>query len=276
MKAFLQRHSLVIGLALMYLFTWAPYLSAAGVLPVRFPLVIYQLAGSGFVLAAVLMTWITLGRRAVGELLKRFLLWRIGWKWYASILIIPGTYMLGVTIHALINGAAPDFRNAAAYASLGSPAAMLRTVLPVFVLSVVGNWEEIGWRGYALPRLQSRYAALFSALVLGIIWGLWHIAIYIGSFHPAWFSWYLVSVIAKSVLIAWAYNGSRGSLLLAMLYHGMWNTAGFFLPITARLSPQDLGAYAYVVFSEVAVAALLVILTGHQHLSRTQPRQVQS
>ena len=112
---------------------------------------------------------------------------------------------------------------------------------------MIGNGEEIGWRGYALPRLQNRYQALYSALVLGLVWAVWHIAIYVTRMNPVVFAWYIVGVIAKSVLITWAYNGSQGSLLLAALYHAAWNTAGIFLPITARLSQADLGAYAYVV-----------------------------
>jgi hypothetical protein len=91
--AFLRRHSLVIGLVLMYLFTWSVYLSAAGILPVRLPRFVYPFANSGFAFAAILMTWLTLGPRAVLDLLKRFLLWRLGWKWYASLLIIL-TYLL--------------------------------------------------------------------------------------------------------------------------------------------------------------------------------------
>ena len=209
------------------------------------------------------------------DLLRRFLLWRIGWRWYASLLIIPATYLLRRGLHALVNGIPLDFTATPAFAATGSVRAALALMLPVFVANVLGNGEEIGWRGYALPRLQSRYAALFSALVLGLIWAVWHIAVYIRSFNPIWFGWYVVGVIAKSVLITWAYNGSRGSLLLATLYHAMWNTAGIFLPITTRLSAADPGAYAYVVLSEVAVAAVITVLAGPEHLSRTRARQMQ-
>lgn len=274
--AFLRRHSLIIGIALMYAFTWSVHLSRAGVLPVQFPSVIYMLGGWGFALAAILMTWITLGAEAVIALLKRFLIWRLDWKWYASLLIIPLTYLLGIAAHALVTGSAPDLRLTAAYRAAGSPACVLAFVIPVFLADVLGNGEEIGWRGYALPRLQSRYSALYSALVIGLIWALWHVAVYIRSFNPVWFAWYVVSVIAKSVLITWAYNGTRGSLLLATLYHAMWNTSGIFLPITTRLSQADIGTYAYVVLSEVAVAAVITVLAGHEHLSRSQPRQAQA
>jgi len=272
--SFLRRHSFILGILLMYALTWSVHLSAQGILPVRFPWPVYMLGGWGFGVAAVLMTWLTLGTAAVGALLKRFLLWRIGWKWYASILIIPATYLFGAALHALVNGVALDFRGMPGYTAGGSLSGTLALVGPVFLAGVLGNGEEIGWRGYALPRLQTRYAALFSALIMGVIWGLWHIAVYIRVFNPGWFGWYLVGVIAKSVLITWAYNGSKGSLLLATLYHSAWNTAGLFLPITTKLSDADAGAFAYVVLSEVAVAVLLVIFTGHQHLSRTQPRQI--
>jgi membrane protease YdiL (CAAX protease family) len=209
------------------------------------------------------------------DLLRRFLLWRIGWRWYASLLIIPATYLFGAWVHALVNGVPLDFRMTTAYRLAGSPSAMLALALPIFLADVLTNGEEIGWRGYALPRLQSRYAALFSALLLGVIWALWHIAVYIRSFNPVWFAWYAVSVIAKSVLITWAYNGSRGSLLLATLYHSTWNTAGLLLPITLKLSAADPGAFAYVVLTEVAVAVLVTVLAGPERLSRTQSRQVQ-
>ncbi len=186
--ALVKRHSLLFGLLLMYALTWVVHLSNAGVLPFRLPFPLYLLGGWGFGVAAIAMTWLTLGPRAVIDLLRRFLLWRIGWKWYASILIIPATYAFGASLHALVNGIPLDFTATPAVAATGSVTAALALGLPVFVANVLGNGEEIGWRGYALPRLQSRYASLFSALVLGLIWGVWHIAVYIRSFNPTWFA----------------------------------------------------------------------------------------
>jgi membrane protease YdiL (CAAX protease family) len=274
--SFLRRHSLLLGILLMFAITWTVHLSMAGVLPLRIPFPLSLLGGWGFAVAAVIMTWLTLGGAAVVALLKRFLLWRIGWKWYASLLIIPGAYLLGILAHALVTGVPPDFRQTTAHAATGSFASALLFVLPVFLADMLGNGEECGWRGYALPRLQNRYSALYSALVVGLIWAVWHIAVYIRSFNPAWYPWYVVSVIAKSVLIAWAYNGSKGSLLLATMYHAMWNTAAVFMPLSGQVSAGDIGIYAYVVMAEVSVAALITVLAGPEHLSRTTTRQMQA
>jgi len=273
--SFLRRHSLFLGILLMFAITWTVHLSNAGVLPLRIPFPLSLLGGWGFAVAAIIMTWLTLGTAAVGALLRRFLLWRIGWKWYASLLIIPGAYLLGMLSHALVTGVPPDFTKTTAHAATGSYARALVFLLPVFFADVLGNGEECGWRGFVLPRLQARYSALYSALVVGLIWAVWHLAVYIRSFNPAWYPWYVISVMAKSVLIAWAYNGSRGSLLLATLYHAMWNTAAVSLPLTGQAAPGDIGIYAYVVMAEVAVAAMITALAGPEHLSHKQARQVQ-
>jgi hypothetical protein len=88
---FLRRHSLVMGIFLMFLFTWTIDLANAGVLPFKVPFAVYILLGHGFFLAAVLMTWITLGREATVALLKRFLIWRVNWVWYlAALLLLSG------------------------------------------------------------------------------------------------------------------------------------------------------------------------------------------
>jgi membrane protease YdiL (CAAX protease family) len=274
--AFIRRHSLVIGIALMFLFTWPLHLSGSGVLPIRFPWPMYRFAGFGFAAASILMTGVTLGPRAVITLLKRFLIWRVGWRWYASLLIIPGTYLTAIALHAAWNGITPDFTATTAYGlAFGSWPRLIAFVPVVFLADVLGNGEEIGWRGYALPRLQSRYAALFSGLVMGLIWALWHLALYITRMNPIWFAWYIVGVVAKSVLITWAYNGTRGSLLIATLYHATWNTSGMFLPVATKVSEADIGAFAFVVLTEVAVVAVITILAGPEHLSRAEARQVQ-
>src|SRR5512138_3573167 len=81
-SAFLKRHSLVFGIVLMFLLTWPIDLASEGLLPFKVPFLVYLFLGWGFVLASVTMTGLTLGKEGVIALLKRYLKWRVDWKWY--------------------------------------------------------------------------------------------------------------------------------------------------------------------------------------------------
>ena len=102
-------------------------------------------------------------------------------------------------------------------------------LLPTFLLILTltdGLGEELAWRGFALPRLLSRYNALAASLILGVIWSLWHLPLIWtqgnGMFHqPVWLL--LLDVTAKSVLFTWVFLHTRGSVLMAMLFHGATN-----------------------------------------------------
>jgi membrane protease YdiL (CAAX protease family) len=273
--SFLKRHSLPIGVLLMYALTWPPYLASAGVLHVRFPLFIQMLPGWGFIYASVLMTALVSGAEGLGRLLRRFLIWRVGWRWYAALLIIPLVDLAGIFVHAAFTRTPPDFASARLVRLFGPSPNLVLFALLTFVIDAVANGEEIGWRGYALPRLQNRYHALYSALVIGLVWSLWHIPLWIRSWNPTAYAWYTVGVLAKSVFITWIYNSTGGSLLLATLSHAMWNTMGSLLPLTATVSPGDIGTLAVIILVEVAVAAVIAVAAGPVNLSRTCVRQVQ-
>lgn len=274
--ALLKRHALPIGVALMYAFTWPILLSAAGVLHVRFPAFTYLLPGWGFIFASALMTGLVLGPQGLGTLLKRFLIWRVGWRWYAALLIIPAVDLAGIYLHAILTHTAPDFGSARLVALFGPSPQLVLYAMATFVVSAIANGEEIGWRGYALPRLQARYHALFSALIIGLIWAPWHIPLWIRSWNPTAYAWYTVGVLAKSVFITWIYNSTGGSLLLATLCHAMWNTLGSLLPLTATVSARDIGTLAVIILVEVAVAVVIIVAAGPVHLSRTRERQTQT
>jgi uncharacterized protein len=102
-------------------------------------------------------------------------------------------------------------------------------LLPIFLLILTltdGLGEELAWRGFALPRLLSRYNALAASLILGVIWSLWHLLLIWtqgnGMFHqPVWLL--LLDVTAKSVLLTWVFLHTRGSVLMALLFHGATN-----------------------------------------------------
>jgi len=275
-QGFLSRYALVIGIILMFLFTWPIDLSNAGLAPFKVPFMLYLFLGWGFGLAAALMTWVTLGWPAVVQLYKRYLIWRVGWKWYLALLIVPLAMTIGVFLNAALTGAAPDFSRVMADNIRPESVSRLAFVLPFLLIELIANGEEIGWRGYVLPRLQARYSALAASLIAGVIWGLWHIPKFLTHWDWTYFALFMLDTAAKSVLLAWIYNGTRGSLLLVVLAHGFWNTIGIFLPTANTLSSAGLGAFALQALLEVIVAAVIVARTGAVNLSRTATRQMES
>lgn len=85
----------------------------------------------------------------------------------------------------------------------------------------------------------------------------------------------MIDTIAKSVLLAWIYNGTRGSLLLVLLTHAAWNTSSIFLPTASTIATQNLGVFAMQIVFEVLVVIVIPVSVGPASLSRTLPKQVQ-
>lgn len=262
LRRFLTHHSLVIGIILMFLFTWPIDLANAGLMPFQVPFLLYLFLGWGFILAAVLMTWLTLGRAAVGVLLRRYLMWRVGWRWYLALLIVPATMIASVFVYAALSGRAADFSQVMADNIRPEGFSRLAFLLPFLLIELIANGEEIGWRGYVLPRLQARYAVVAASLITGVIWALWHIPKFLNHWDWTYFALFMVDTIAKSVLLAWMYNGTRGSLLMVVLAHGFWNTTSIFLPKANTLSTEGLEAFAVQTAAEVLIVAMLVRRAG--------------
>ena len=158
--------------------------------------------------------------------------------------------------------------------SLGVP---LFTVLfflafSIFPGSAMG--EEIGWRGYALPRLQAGRSALSASIILGVVWGFYHLPLYFtgkASRPLSIFPLFVVSTIALSVIITWMYNNTGGSLLLVVLLHATFN-----LPLTLLIAPlgsQETLAFSLYVGLLVVAAIVVVIWAGPAHLSRKHRKQ---
>ncbi len=130
--------------------------------------------------------------------------------------------------------------------------------------------EELGWRGFALPRLLTRHTALFSSLLIGVIWACWHLPLFAvpgtGSGSGlAGFVWFLLQLSGWGVLLGWVYINT-GSLLLCVLFHAAGNTfVSTVLPVVAGTRPYMLmDAFIW------AVVFLVVIFAGPAHLSRTR------
>jgi membrane protease YdiL (CAAX protease family) len=130
-----------------------------------------------------------------------------------------------------------------------------------------GISEEFGWRGYALPRLQARWNALVSSIVLGIIWAAWHLPLWLvaGSSQQGSSFWlFLANLALLSVLYTWLFNNARGSILVAVVFHAMLNTM-------AQMFPEPTANLFYWVLLGLTVV-LVVVFYGPRTLVR-KPRQ---
>jgi len=118
--------------------------------------------------------------------------------------------------------------------------------------------EEFGWRGYALDRLQARWNALASSLMLGVLWGAWHLPLFfikgtIQSQTPVWD--FMILILCGTILFTWLYNNTGDSILAAMLFHTMNNLSFFIFPTLATA----LGGLYLLILNVVFVATVLII-----------------
>ena len=165
-------------------------------------------------LTAIILTAIMSGKKGVGALLRKIVQGRVHIRWYAAaLLLVPLLLSIALGLYLLLGGA---------------PLVVLWVTLPfsfLLYLIVAGLGEELGWRGFALPRLQEKRPAFSASLMLGVIWGLWHLPILVVASQPltplfvVGGTIFVVIMVGFSVLSAWIYNNTRGSLLLVILFH---------------------------------------------------------
>ena len=151
---------------------------------------------------AIILVALIHSKAGVGKLLSRLVKWRVGLRWYLVVLILPLLAPLAIGLSILLGGPAPIV-DSSVIAVLGM------FVFSIFPGSALG--EEVGWRGFALPHPQNDHRALTAALVLGPIWGFWHLPLWLtdsGSNPLILFPAFVLSAIALSVLLAWIYNST--------------------------------------------------------------------
>jgi membrane protease YdiL (CAAX protease family) len=273
----LKRHSLIIGTLLMFLYTWTIDLSNSGVMPFKVPFVVGLIVGWGFIFVSLFMTWLTLGKAAMATLFKRFFLWRVSWKWYlAAIVLLPALQLVSVLLTAWLTGAPVDFGHPMVRDIVPLSAPLFVLVVPWFIFEILTNGEEMGWRGYILPRLQAKYNALTASLIIGVIWSVWHLPKFFGTGTSGGrsFFWFTVFCMAAAVLYTWLYNNSRGSLLLVTLFHATNNTAGVFLPVSFAVTGGLIPNLAIML--TIIAAIVVTVAAGPERLSRTEEKQMEA
>jgi len=254
------RHDLVLYFVLAYLLSWALW-----------PLVILNPTSSplvpfGPLIAAVIVALLAGGRHELWALLRQLGRWRVHPLWYVIALL--GPFVLAGLTAALAVAAGASVRGTGDYTSWRA--------ITFFFLStviIVGLFEEVGWRGFALPRLQLRLNAIWAALVLGVLWALWHLPELIsdptGQRPPVQF---LLWALALSVIFSWLYNSTNGSLPIVIICHAAIDTAGRFM------LPEFVGdgyqlVWWFMVALYVLVAVIVILVAGPKRLVTHIPRR---
>ncbi|WP_457751015.1 methyltransferase domain-containing protein [Thermococcus sp.] len=189
---------------------------------------------------------------------------RIGKKWFLVIwLTFPVLNTLAILLSILAGSPSPGFETAKNL--LSEPWKIFP--FAIFILIFGPLPEELGWRGYALDGLQARYNALVSSLILGVIWALWHVPLFLmkGTFQhdqlglgTLSFYTFISGTVITSILFTWIYNNTNRSTLSAILFHFMINFSG------ELLSPP--GLYGLILVA--ALAVIVVVVWGPETLTR--------
>lgn len=265
MKSIITRFPLASFFVMAFLFSWIAVMPL--ILNPELPVEPFQILGAlaGPTLSAVFVTAVLDGRNGLRDFFKRYIQWRAGLGWWLFVLF--GILLALNTFAAFILGMSvwTEFLN-----NIGL---ILITYLITLIAGVILGplWEEPGWRGFALPRLQQQFGPIVGTVILGVLWGLWHLPGYLGGWLTQEIFPLLVSGIAFSIIATWVYNNTRGSILLMILFHSSSNAA---LSIGARVLPTDLSPSMHeFVFSgwipalTYSIIALIVIIATRGNLS---------
>lgn len=211
----IRRHPAAFFFFFAFLLSWYPWI----LWHLHVPKATGGINPLGPLVAALLVTALTSGRAGLKKLLGRYLPWRTSWRWYAVAVALP---VLLVAVSGLLTVATgapwPARTQFAAWPSL----------LPGFLFTFVfvGLGEETGWRGFAIPQLQTRYSPAVASAILAPLWALWHLPLLGKEFPPAVIPPFLVSVVAGTFLLTWLLNRAKGALLPMPLLHATVNTVG--------------------------------------------------
>lgn len=265
MKRWMASYPVLAFYLLAFLFSWSGWipllLQARGLLPVGSPLLAFLgmlLGGGGPTFAALLVSVVVDGRDGPVQSFARLFSLRASIRWY----LVAFLGMPLLTTLALLS----------AY-FFGQPLPDLTQVswqgLPFLFLGMFFSnaWEEVGWRGFALPRLQQRYSDLVVVLLMGILAELWHLPLALNPQNPmSGLSPFLAFVfsLALTALYTWLYNHTRPSLTFVTIFHAMANTVAAIL----LESGVFLSSYPAVVTVTALSAILLFMVYGSQKLLR--------
>ncbi len=268
---FIKQHAFSVFVVLTFLISWLPWYSGGTGLLVFGPSI-----------AGVIVIALTTGKEGLHDLGQRALRWRVGLRWWVVALFLSALLVLvSLGIDLMRGGDLPGF-------------AFLRQawyLAPLFFLiTIVGGplGEEFGWRGFALPHLQRRWSPLAASVIIGVVWGLWHLPTFFvpGSLHNQLglqsLPLFVIGEIVLATVITWVYNETGGSFLVGgIILHNADNFWSVLLltdvTMTTALhggaSPQiDMSLYLTANVVGILFAIILAVATrGKLGLAQETP-----
>jgi membrane protease YdiL (CAAX protease family) len=245
-KNVIKRYPLASYFVLAYVFAWSL------VLLMRVSILFGFVGLFSPSAAAIIVCASSDGRAGVRALFQRIAIWKVGFGWYIVALGLPAVLSLGAIGLSL---------------ALGAPTAVrfneLSPLTLMLFMLVIG--EELGWRGYALPRLQAHYGSLGASLILGILWAAWHLPNQFVpglEFYGYGFAAFVLYVLPMTVLFTWLANQTQASVLLAWLFHGAINT------LILLNSAMDIVQRWWLNAAVYSLTALIVVLVAGPQLKR--------
>jgi uncharacterized protein len=273
LRGLIARHPLTSFFTLAFAlswFAWTPYVlseNGLGLEPFSFPVILgsTQLLGVlpgaylGPILAAFIVTAVAEGRPGLRRWLGRFLRWRVSWRWYLAVLLgVP----LALTVTSLPFSSEWQF-----------PTASVLTMYAiglVFQMLTTGLAEEPGWRDFALPHMQPKFGPLRATLILGVLWGAWHLPLFLTEWAGPNVHWttvveFVISAVMISVTMTWVFNRTGESLPIAMILHsGINNFMSIaWLAMFPTANPHN---GTHIVFVASTAVALIVLATTRGRL----------
>jgi membrane protease YdiL (CAAX protease family) len=211
-----------------------------------------------FSIAGVIMIAFVNGRAELSGLGRRLIRWRVRWPWYLAALLPFGLYALA----AAVSGGLSSFTFTAG--SLGKILFSLEAGFLVYFFLRGAMGEELGLRGFALPRLQASISPFRASVIIGILWTAWHIPVLLNR-DPVSIVAFLLLAFVLSFIFTWIFNGSGGSLIPVMIFHAAQNSEEIFEVLFPALVGTDWELVSSLALLLIGLVVGIVLWRKNKH-----------
>lgn len=259
---FIKRNPLLSIYIIMFTIAWAVMIPQAlysqGIISVQLPEILEIFTGWSPAIAALIVSGILAGRSGIREVFGRFLIWRVGFRWYlVGIFLLAFIILGGIGLHMLFGGTMPVIPIA------GKPLWEIALTFIVFILlGFLFNTEEVVWRGIAIPRLRDRFGVLITVLLIVIPEVLLHFPSFWMTENPFYqnvgIAWFLAFSVAMVVIYVYIFNMTKGSLIIVTFLHASQNAW------STLLSDNSPRPFHFTVVLTWVIALILITATRGQ------------